>query len=122
MPDSATRKTIWDVHIKAPDDGKEHQLNIPLSENVDTTALSERYEFVGREIRNAVVSACVSVVLDGRDVVTQEDFIAACEKILKEQKSLAEAKDHTKAPANDILKEVIKNKLKSKEEESGDVS
>ena len=34
--------------------------------------------------------AVLFFVFDGRDVVTQEDFIAACEKILKEQKSLPE--------------------------------
>lgn len=122
MPDAETRKTIWDVHVKAPDDGQQHQLNIPLSEDVDTVELSEKYEFVGREIRNAVVAACVSVALDGRNVVSQSDFIDACEKIVKEKKSLAEAKDHTKAPGNDILKEAIKSKLKSKEEGNSDVS
>lgn len=122
MPDVDMRKTIWDVHIKAPNDGEHHQLNIPLSDDVNTLELAEKYEFVGREIRNAVVSACVRVVLDGRNVVSQNDFIAACEKIVKEQKSLAEAKDHTKASGSDILKETIKNKLKSKEEGNSDVS
>lgn len=122
IPDLATRKTIWDVHIKAPDDGNQHQLNIPLGENVDTKALSEKYEFVGREIRNAVVSACVNAALEERNVVTQEDFLSACEKIMKEKLSLAEAKDHTKDSGNDILQEVIKNRIKSKEESRVDVS
>lgn len=120
-PDIETRKIIWDVHIKAPNDGKEHQLSIPLAEDVNTNELSEKYDFVGREIRNAVVSACVSAALAGQDVVTQDDFISACEKIVEEKNSLAQAKDHTKS--EDILKKVIESKIKEKSmEQSGDMS
>lgn len=121
LPDTDTRQKIWDAHIKAPDDGKVHRLNIPLGDDVDTHELAEKYEFVGREIRNAVVSACVSVALNERDKVMQSDIIAACDKIVEEQRSLAEAKDHTKANG-ELLKEIIANKLKSKEEGNGDVS
>lgn len=120
-PDVETRKNIWDVHIKAPNDGKEHQLNIPLARDVNTDKLASEYDFVGREIRNAVVSACVGAALLERDVVTQEDFITACEKIVEEKNSLAQAKDHTKS--EDILKKAIMSKMKEKaEEEKKDVS
>ena len=114
-PDKETRKNIWDVHIKASKDGKEHQLNIPLAGDVNTVELAEKYDFVGREIRNAVVSACVGAALAGRDVVSQGDFISACEKIVEEKNSLAQAKDHIKS--DDILKKAIISKMKEKVEE-----
>ena len=95
MPDAATRKAIWDVHITSPVDGKRHQLNIPLGRNVDTKELSEKYEIVGREIRNAVVSACISAASAGKNMVAQEDLISACEKIVQEKKSLAKVKGST---------------------------
>lgn len=118
-PDNETRKTIWDVHIKPLDDGKEHKLNIPLETDVDTRELADKYEFTGREIRNAVVSACVSTVMEKRDVVTQKDFIKSCTKIMEERKALAEAKDHTKG--SDIIKKAIQEKL-MKEGEKKNVS
>ena len=108
-PDSESRKTIWDVHVRPLDDGKEHKLNIPLASDVNTKELADKYDFAGREIRNAVVSACVSTVMAKRDVVTQDDFIKACEKIMEEKKALAEAKDHTKG--SDIIKKAIQEKL-----------
>lgn len=114
-PDVDTRKTIWDVHIKPLEDGKEHQLNIPLDLDVDTLALAEKYDFAGREIRNAVVSACVSVAMAKRMLVTQEDFIKACEKIVEEKKSLAKAKDHTKS--SDLIKKALEEKINKQKEE-----
>lgn len=109
-PDVETRKKIWNVHIKPLNDGKEHQLNIPLADDVDTQVLAEKYDFAGREIRNAVVSACVSTAMGKKDFVTQDDFIKACEKITEEKKALANAKDHTIGV--DIIQQAIKEKLK----------
>lgn len=110
-PDTETRKTIWDVHVRPLDDGKKHQLNIPLGDDVDTFALAEQYDFAGREIRNAVVSACVSVAMAKRNTVMQNDFISACDKIMEEKKALAVAKDHTKGA--DIIKKAIQEKMKA---------
>ena len=114
-PDAATRKTIWDVHIKPLDDGKEHQLNIPLAPDVNTAELADKYDFAGREIRNAVVSACVSAALAKNDVVSQIDFINACDKIMTEKKALAEAKDHTQGA--DLIKKALAEKIKKADEE-----
>lgn len=109
-PDIETRKMIWDVHIKPVNDGKEHKLNIPLTEDVNTQALAEKYDFAGREIRNAVVSACVSTAMAKRNVVSQDDFIKACDKITEEKRALEDAKDHTKG--SDIIKKAIQEKFK----------
>lgn len=113
-PDAETRKRIWDVHVRPLDDGKEHKLNIPLDADVDTLVLAEKYDFAGREIRNAVVSACVSAVMKDREIVTQNDFVESCEKILEEKTSLVNAKDHTKG--SDIIKKAIQEKMKSEGE------
>ena len=114
-PDAATRKTIWDVHTKPLDDGKEHQLNIPLAPDVNTAELADKYDFAGREIRNAVVSACVSAALAKNDVVSQSDFINACNKIMAEKKALADAKDHTQG--DDFIKKALAEKIKKADEE-----
>ena len=110
-PDSETRKRIWDVHIRPLDDGNKHKLKIPLSDDVDTKALAEKYEFVGREIRNAVVSACVSTAMAGRNEVTQDDLMKACERIIEEKKALDESRSYTKG--NDIIKKIIEEKVKT---------
>jgi len=113
VPDEPTRRKIWDVHIRPVEDGKKHRLNIPLSEDVDTKLLAEKYDFVGREIRNAVVSACVNAVMSGKYIVTQNDFINASDNIVKERESLKKAKDHTDSAGNqDIIKAAILNKMK----------
>lgn len=120
-PDAETRKTIWDVHIRPLDDGKEHKLNIPLAEDVNTTDLAYKYDFAGREIRNAVVSACVSAALANHNEVTQADFINACDKIVVEKKALAEAKDHTQGA--DLIKKALAERIKKADEEGkNDVS
>lgn len=110
-PDIETRKIIWDVHIKPLNDGKEHKLNIPLAQDVDTQTLAEQYNFTGREIRNAVVSACVSTAMSKRNIVAQDDFIKACEKIMDEKKALKKAKDYTNG--SDIIKKAIQEKIKT---------
>lgn len=112
IPDAFARERIWKVHLKAPNDGKEHKLNIPLSTDVDVSTLAKNYEFVGREIRNAVVSACVKTALDGRNIVMMSDFISACDSIEKEKKSISKAKDFTQ-----FLSDVVAKKIKEKSSE-----
>lgn len=112
-PDVETRKKIWDVHIRPADDGRPHKLNIPLGKDVDSAILAEKYNFVGREIRNAVISACIAAAMDGKDIVGQEDFIKACDKIVKEKQSLAMAKDHTEdSRAQEVVKQALIERIK----------
>ena len=102
FPDSDTRKKIWDVHVSSSVNKK---LNIPLEADVDTGFLAEKYNFSGREIRNAVISACIHAAVQGKDIVCQSDFIKACEKIIEEKASIKEASART---VNDKGKEAIK--------------
>ena len=116
IPDVQTRKEIWDVHIKPVSDGRFHQLNIPLSGDVDTGALAEKYNFVGREIRDCVISACVSAALAGRDIVAQSDFINACDKTVLEHDSLAKARGESSEDPDVALKSAILKKINPSKE------
>lgn len=91
-PDLECRKKIWMVHIY-PTNG--NSLRIPLAEDVNVDELAEKYELCGREIRKAVISACVSAAMNGAEQVCQEDFLHACVKLISEEHALANAKDHT---------------------------
>lgn len=115
-PDVMTRKKIWDVHIFPTNEGI-HKLNIPLTDDVDTGFLAEKYDFSGREIRNAVISACVRTAKDGRAFVSQDDFIIAADQIVKEIESIRNAKDHTEVKASSIngLNEAISKQIKERD-------
>lgn len=116
-PDVETRKKIWDVHIRPANDSKQHKLNIPLDSDVDTMNLAEKYSFSGREIRNAVISACVSVAMAGKEIVCQNDFVKACEKIVKERESVSNAGDHTVDDrGKEALKKAFIDKIKEQEQ------
>lgn len=120
-PDKECRKKIWDVHIKPINN---NQLNIPLDIDVNTDELAEKYDFCGREIRKAVISACINAAMKSQNIVHQQDFIISADKILAEQDSLSKAKDHTVSITSNktnltteqqnVLKEAIKNELKNK--------
>lgn len=92
LPDIESRKKIWNVHTKESNGNK---LNIPLASDVNFDELAEKYEFCGREIKKAVISACIRAAMGEREQVSQDDFISACDKVVEEEKALASAKDHT---------------------------
>lgn len=114
LPDVESRKKIWKVHTMESEGNK---LNIPFASDVNLNALAEKYEFCGREIKKAVISACMRTAMDGREQVSQNDFISACDRIIEEEKALASAKDHTikkksmTPEQEDVLKKAIKAKL-----------
>lgn len=114
IPDAEIRTQIWNVHVKPASDGKEHMLNIPLAPDVNTAELAEKYDFVGREIRNAVVNACVNVAILDKDIVSQFDFVQACDDILKEKDSIKKTKSYKdqENSGQDVLKAAILNKIK----------
>jgi len=51
------------------------------------------FDFCGRDIRNAVKQACISVVVRGEDLVCQKDLIEACQRIRDELDALARASE-----------------------------
>ena len=79
LPTACEREQIWWNHLKSD------KICIPLGSDVDVKYYAEKYEFCGREIRNAVKIACVSAVLDGRFEVYHMDFVKSCERIAAER-------------------------------------
>ncbi|MFW6141261.1 MAG: ATP-binding protein [Candidatus Saliniplasma sp.] len=70
-PEVDARKKIWRYHI--PEE-------LPLGENLDIEELAEKYEFTGGQIKNVVLNAGRIAMRDGKEIVTREDFLDACDK------------------------------------------
>lgn len=99
LPDADMRGRIWHTHLR-PEDGSIH---IPLSDDVDEKALGEKYELCGREIRNAVVDACVDARRTNQDAVNQECLCHAAEGVIEEREKVAKEKDQTAiVPAKEV--------------------
>lgn len=114
MPDNVARTEIWNKHLKGTN------IHIPLSDDVNITELARKYEFCGREIKNAVKNACIAVALQKHNLVTQNDFIKACEITKEESEKAVNAKDYTKfqtpvldAKQKDDLKMILQKKIDS---------
>ena len=112
MPDKDAREKIWWRHLKSD------TIRIPLGEDIDISAISTEYEFCGREIKNSVKNACVSVALGGRNQVMQSDLVNACERTKSESEKAIFTDDHTNTKVqklnpeqNIALKEAIQKKL-----------
>lgn len=115
MPDVEIRKDIWMNHVKS------EKVRIPLDEDVDLDSLAEKYEFSGREIKNAVKNACVSAALQKRDIVLQEDFIKACDRVESETEKAVTARDHAAMEKNGqqtVLKEAFQKVLDKNDQET----
>lgn len=93
-PNKELREKIWKVHIY-PTNG--NGLKIPLSEDINIEKLAENYDFCGREIRKAVISACVKTAMRKKNSVNMDAFIEACEQIKAEADSL---KNTERSPLN----------------------
>lgn len=109
-PDKEARRQIWNNHLYQVGES-EVRLNIPLDESVDIDELAEKYDFCGRDIRNAVKTACIRVVPQNRSV-SQNDLIYACDTIKKESDGVnASGKINIKPVPADI-KEKLTAQLK----------
>lgn len=97
-PDAEARKKIWAVHLRSTETS---ELNIPLADDVDISELAEKYDFCGREIKRAVISACICSASENRPCVTQSMLTKACEAIVSEGQDLRRATDYS-APDNAI--------------------
>ena len=109
-PDSEARRAIWYQHLKG------EGLHIPLSEDVDLQELADKFEFCGREIKNSVKDACVTVAIAGRDTVTQADLLKAGEKTKVEYEKVINAEDHTSTvvASPSVGKEIVERLQKGK--------
>ena len=102
LPTADEREKIWWNHLKTD------TIRVPLTDDVNIREIAEKYDFCGREIKNTVKNACVSVALSGRDQVSQSDFIKACDRTLDEKEKVASATDHTQMNTEGIKAEIKK--------------
>src|SRR3989344_6528455 len=77
IPDAKQREDIWQLLSKS----------IPLNKDVNFYDLSEKYEFSGGHIRNAILNAARIAISTKKDNVTQKDLTEACH-LVKEGKTL----------------------------------
>ena len=112
-PTKKEREKIWYNHIKG------NNVKVPLSSDVNIELLAEKYDFCGREIKNSIKDACVRAAINGADCVTQDDFIYACEKTLKEKEKVLASQDHTAIKKIDLtpsqqsaIKDALQEKIK----------
>ena len=103
-PNEELREKIWRVHLYPCNN---NGLNIPLSNDIDVCKLAKKYEFCGRDIRKAVISACVKTIMKNDNFVNMENLIDACEQIKKEEISLK--KDAAISACNDFIMQKEKN-------------
>ncbi len=107
VPDKDARKLIWHQHLY----GK--GIKLPLADNINLDELADKYVFCGREIKNAVKDACVTVAISNNDLIQQEDLLKAAEKTKTESERVLKAEDHTKSIVlNDTQKIEIKEAMK----------
>ena len=67
MPDSDCRKKIRDIHCLP---------EIPKAQDLNIIELAEKFEdFCGRDIKNAVVRACVAAVVGKQEYVNQKNLL-----------------------------------------------
>lgn len=113
LPDANLREKIWYAHTK-PVSGAKVQVKIPLAADVDLKKLAQDYEVCGREIRNAVVNACVEARTRGDNIVCQAQFEKAIQMEIKRRKQVINAHDHTATNSEQwqMTSKVIQNMVK----------
>lgn len=109
-PDKEARKQIWNNHLYQVGES-DVKLNIPLDKSVDIDELAEKYDFCGRDIRNAVKTACIRVVPLNRSI-SQNDLIYACDTIKKESDSVNSSGKINIKPVPADIKEKLTSQLK----------
>ena len=76
------------------------KLNIPLAADINLDEIAEKYVLCGRDIRNAVVNACVMVCMAEKTEVAHADICKAAEQIIEDNKKMENASDYTKLKEN----------------------
>ena len=113
LPDLEARKKIWKVHLLS---------TIPLDYNVSIDNLAVDFsDFCGRDIKNAVVNACIIAAMKEQTLVIQENLVESCKSILDSREKLRLAKDDT-IKQNEPLKQAIESTIKThiEKEKSGE--
>ena len=111
-PDTECRERIWKQHLIGGEGTT--RLRIPLCDDININKLAQDYDFTGREIRNSVKKACVTVAMSNRDRVTQSDLIVASDKTKEEVEKVLQSNDHTKSSIGGVQDDIIKKTIQQK--------
>lgn len=97
LPDASLREKIWHAHLYPTEQSKQKpiHLNIPLAPDVDLKAIAEAYPLCGRDIRNAVVEACVAARMKDMPMVDMACLTDAAKMVVARNQGMANAADHT---------------------------
>jgi len=77
VPETKEREKIWNLLSK----------DMPLAKDVDFNEISNKYEFTGGHIRNAILNAARLAISNKHDKIVQKDFIDAC-NLVREGRTL----------------------------------
>ncbi len=77
VPNTKQREKIWELLSNT----------LPLSKDVNFNEVSEKYEFSGGHIKNAILNAARIAISTKKDKVTQKDFMEAC-NLVKDGRTL----------------------------------
>lgn len=91
LPTPVERREIWNVHLY-PTASSQH-VNIPLADDVDIGELADSFELTGRDIREAVKSACFRTAMAGLPKVDQKMLRTCCEDTIARLQQLDSALD-----------------------------
>ena len=118
MPDENMRQKIWETHLPLGI-GNNTKLKFPLSSDVSVNELSHQFVLCGRDIRNAVINACVEAKRTGQREVTQELLVKAAGGIVHANQAVISSADFTAmGNENGEKKLTFPEDLKSKVEET----
>lgn len=92
-PDETLRRQIWETHL-LPKTMNGHELSIPLSEDVNIEELAKDYNLCGRDIRNAVIDACVEACIHNKEAVDQECLKFGAQSRVESNEAIEKANDH----------------------------
>lgn len=109
-PDATQRQKIWETHL-LPKYMNGRRLAIPLSKDVNITELAEKFDLCGRDIRNAVIDACVEACQNGKDCVDQECLRFGAQARMDSNNAIEKASDYTSVSSKDSVAKLIENKM-----------
>lgn len=117
MPDEEMRQKIWKTHLPLGI-GNNSKLKFPTSEDVNVYELSHNFVLCGRDIRNAVINACVEAKRTGQIKVTQELLVKSATGIVNTNQSVINSEDFTAIKSGNEEKNLnMPENLKEKVEE-----
>lgn len=103
MPDIFCREKIWDIHLIS---------SIPKDNTINIKELAEMFpDFCGRDIKNAVINACLDVVQKGCTMLSQVNLINASQRIVTTREKLKETRGESWEPLSQQEKEEIESQI-----------